>query len=174
MVNGTRIREAVGVFEDMEDLRKAVSELEGTQFSRESISMLGNKNDIEKQFGLPEIPPALAENNRDAPRQPPIRTEEKAIGLGVMIGSCSFIAVTGTLLATGADVDISIILTATIAGGVIGYLLAKITEKYFGRHIQKQIEKGGMVLWVKTHNAKREKIAYDILIKHGAKHVHIN
>src|SRR6056297_3331878 len=117
MVKVEKIREAVGVFEDMEALREAVTELESTKFRREDISVLGNKKDIEEQFGRPEVVPELVEDNPDAPRQPPIRTEEKSIGTGVMIGGGVYIGALGALLAAGAAVSVPAVIAAATIGG---------------------------------------------------------
>ena len=170
----SKVREAVGVFENIKSLDKAVTELEGAAFSRDTISMLGNRKSMKEKLGKPEVQPECVEDSSSAPRQVPLRTEEKAIGTGVIIGGGAYIGSVGILLAAGAATSIPAIITAAVIGAGAGGILAKILGGHFDKSISKQIEKGGLVLWVQTRDTEREKLACEILKKHGAKHVHIH
>ncbi|PCJ97479.1 MAG: hypothetical protein COA45_09410 [Zetaproteobacteria bacterium] len=169
-----RVKEAVGVFKDIDALNTAVEELERTAFSRDKISMLGNRDEIKKTFGQSEIKPELVEDNPEAPRRSPIHPEEKAIGAGIVIGGAAYIGAVGALLAGGAAVSVPAVLTAAVIGGGGGGVIASILGHNFDLNIKKQIEMGGTVLWVQTLGPKREKIACDILKKNGATHIHIH
>lgn len=173
-MNGTGMREAVGIFTDMDALEEAISELEQTAFGREDISILGNKEDLKEKFGRPEVRPERVEDDPDAPRQTPVRMEERAVGTGAMIGGGAYLGAVGALLAAGAAVTIPAVITAAAIGGGSAGILARILGGSFDEHLEKQIEKGGVVLWVKTIDEEHEKKAGDILKKHGARHVHIH
>lgn len=174
MRNVNKVREAVGVFQSMEKLREAVNELETKGFPRDAISMLGNKKEVEEKFGRPEVEPEIAENNPRAPRQPPIRKEEKAIGTGVIIGISTFIPAVVVMLATAPPVNIPAVTLAALMGAGVGLVIQKLLDKYFSSHIKKQIKKGGIVLWVRAGEAKRTTRAQEILRKHGAKYIHVS
>jgi len=52
--------------------------------------------------------------------------------------------------------------------------LAKLVGKHHSDYLQKQIEQGGLLLWVNTTEPKYEKRAVEILRKHSAQDVHIH
>ncbi len=174
MAETGKLREAVGVFEDTDALNKAVEELEHTKFAREDISILGTREDIREKFGEPEVRPEAVEDNPEAPRSVPVRPEEKAIGSGAAIAGGAYLGAVGALLASGAAVAVPAVLTAAAIGAGGGGLLTKILGDKFNDETEKQIQKGGMVLWVLTRSAETEAAASEILRKHGAKHVHIH
>lgn len=174
MTKPGKIREAVGVFDNADALDEAIAELETTAFSRETISVLGNQAAITEKFGASEIRPEDAEDNPEAPRQVPVHREERAIGTGVAIGGGAYLGAMSALLAAGAAISIpAIIAAAAIGGGGTG-VLRKVLGGRFDKHIEKQIEKGGLILWVQTQNEDQEEAACDILEKYGAKHVHVH
>ncbi len=169
-----KVSEAVGVFDDVEALSEAVTELEHTAFSRETLSVLGDAKAIEEKFGKPVVNPDKAAEDPDAPRRPPVRTEEKSIGTGAIIGGGAYIGAVGALLTAGAAVTVPAVITAAALGGGGGGLLAKMLGDRYGSEIEDQIEKGGLVLWVQTRDKDREELACHILKKHGAHNVHVH
>jgi len=170
-------REAVGVFDDLEKLDKAVSELEISKFARHDISVLGNKEKVEERFGQKNVKPEWLEDNPNAPRGISVRPEEKTIGASVMVGVPAYIG--GCIAAIAVNpaphlvllgaVASGSVLGALIGGAIVFFLNQKITKR-----INRQIQKGGLLLWVRTPGPQREKIALDILRKHGARHVHLH
>lgn len=171
------IREAVGLFDDITSLQEAVRTLENTAFPRQDISVLGNRKDIEEKFGAKAVAPAVVEDNPDAPRQSPVRTEEQVIGAGALVGGAAYVGAVAAAIAAGA-VSIPATLFAVALGGgsgaAIGGALAKVLGDHYNHEIKEQIEKGGLVLWVRTPDEERENIACDIMQAHGAKHVKVH
>lgn len=170
-------REAVGLFEDIEDLQEAVRELEGTAFPRDAISVLGTRREIEEKFGETAVNPDIAEDDPDSPRQPPIRPEEEVIGAGALIG-CSayvggvaFVMIAPPLSIAGTAVAV---LLGACGGAALGVVLVKIIREHMNKNIAAQVDKGGLLLWVKTPDPERENIACEILQHHGAKHVKVH
>ena len=60
------------------------------------------------------------------------------------------------------------------AGGLIGSVLAKWLGDHHAHHLQEQIERGGLLLWVRTRDPAREERAIDILGKYSAEKVHVH
>lgn len=168
------IREAVGVFDDIQKLEDAVAELESTAFSREMISVLGSENDMEKHFGQAEVPPQMVEDDPDVPRGSPVRTEEKRIGTSAFVGGGMYAGAISALLAAGAAVSVPAVLVAAAIGGGSAGLLSRILGHRLGEHIEKQIKAGGLVLWVRVDDAENEALARQIMESHGAKDIHVH
>lgn len=78
-------------------------------------------------------------------------------------------AVGGPLTAT-----IAASLAAGGAGAAIGSVLAAMLGKHHADYLQKQMEHGGLLLWVRTRDAQHEKKAKDILSKLSAHDVHVH
>ncbi len=173
----TKIREAVGIFANEESLDAAVSELEATAFPRHDISILGSKKMLKKAFGSDVIDPRKAENDPEVPRGIPVMPEEKALGAAALVGCCAYIGGCIAAVATNSMSDavlLSFITGGSMLGGIIGIATVAIIRAVLKRDIEKQIKKGGLVLWVHTPEEKFEKIASFILKKHGGKHIHIH
>ena len=77
------INETVGVFDNMHSLNEAIAELEVTAFPRQDISILDER--AARNEGIIMDGKAMADDP-EAPRTILIRPEEKAIGVGVIIG----------------------------------------------------------------------------------------
>jgi hypothetical protein len=171
------IREAVGLFDNISSLQDAVRALENTAFPRQDISVLGNRKDIEEKFGSKAVSPAVAEDNPEAPRQSPVRTEEQVIGAGALVGSAAYIGAVAAAIAAGAVSVPATIAAVALGGGsgaLAGGILAKVMGDHYTQEIKEQVDKGGLLLWVRTPDEEREHIACDIMQAHGAKHVKVH
>ncbi len=169
-----KVREVVGIFDDKDNLDGAIAELEVTAFSREMISILGTKEAIEKRFGAPEIKPEKAQNKEDVPRMPPVRPEEKGVGAGAAISGGIAAGMVGAVIAAGAAVTVPALVTAAAIGGGSGAILAKTLGDYFDEQVEKQINEGGLLLWVQIHSAEQEEKARAIMVKYGAEKIHVH
>lgn len=172
-----QIREAVGIFDNQVNLDKAVSELEATEFPRHDISVLGTQSEVKEKFGSRTISPDKVENDMEAPRNISVRPEEKTIGGSVLVAVPAYLGGCAGLLAVNPASNF-VMLVAVAVGSGLGVLLGAtalmVIRQHLRKRIDKQIRKGGLLLWVKTLDAKREEKAKNILRKHGARHVHIN
>ncbi len=89
---------------------------------------------------------------------------------------------TGAGAGAGAGASTAVSIPATLvavalgggSGAAIGGALAKALGDHYNHEIKEQIEKGGLVLWVRTPDEERENIACDIMQAHGAKHVKVH
>jgi hypothetical protein len=59
-------------------------------------------------------------------------------------------------------------------GGMIGSLLAGWLGEEDGRALQDQVDRGGLLLWVRTWDAADEERAVRILKAHSGDHVHVH
>lgn len=170
-------KEIVGVFMSKDDLQNAIRELEGTAFPRQDISVMGTRGELERVFGAKVVPPEFAIDNPDTPRQAPSRPEERTIGAAGMIGGTAYVGAMAMALAAGAVTFPAIVSAAVIGGiggGTLGAILTKLLGDRYNRHLEQQVEKGGLLLWVRTPDSEREDLANRILITNNAYGVHVH
>ena len=168
-------REAVGLFLSGHDLQEAIRSLEGAAFPRQDISIMGGRAELERVFGAKVIPPEFAIDNPDTPRQAPARPEEQTIGAAGMIGGTAYVGAMALAITAGAVTFPAIISAAVIGGiggGTLGAVLTKLLGNRYNRHIEEQINKGGLLLWVRTPDLEREDLANRIMITNNAYQVH--
>lgn len=176
MNNTKTTREAVGIFNDNEKLQEAINELCTAHFERYDISVLGNEAAIKEKFKQYRNPHELVDNPQ-TPRSINIAPEEMGVAQGAVIGGGILVGVVAALTAAGG-VALPSTIPATVigitAGSVIGSALAKLVGDTYLESLQKQIDKGGLIIWVRTTDENREKVACGILKNHGAEDVHIH
>jgi hypothetical protein len=174
----TMIREAVAAFTDADALEAAVSDLQGNGFNRADISFLardGFEGHLKKDYGDMR----RAEDDPTAPRDPVIdetdirqrRTLEVSTATVIAgFAAAGFTVMTGgaTLLAAGAA-------AAAMAG--VGGGAALVGKAYGEGHqtfLQEQLDRGGILLWVRTPDAAAEARAKQILERHAGHDVHMH
>lgn len=172
-----KVREAVGVFRDLKHLEEAVRELESTAFPRDSITVLGAQKDVSTAFGRKPVTMERMEDDPRTPRRVPLRPEEKTIGAALMIGCAVYIGVVAGLLATGSSplhITIAAVLLGGCAGAAIGGVIVELIVKKMSRNIEREVGHGGLILWVRTPDPVRERLACEIMRNHGARHVRVH
>ncbi len=170
-------REVVGLFTNMQEVQDTIRDLEGTAFPRQDISVMGRRRELEKVFGSRTVDPEIAMNNASTPRQAPARPEEKTIGTAAMIGGSAYIGAMAAALAAGAVTFPALVGAAAIGGlggGSLGAFLTRLMGDRYNRHVGEQIEKGGLLLWVRTPDSEKEEIAKQIMVSRGGYDVHIH
>lgn len=161
-------REAVGIFTDESALAEAIAELENTSFPRHDISVL--------PAGQP-INARRAEDDPNAPRTIMIRPEERTIASGVIIGGGAYAgAMTAALMTAGASFAayVFMIFFGMLAGASLGGLIVYGLAVRFRKAWDITVSSGGTVLWVRTPGPEEERLAIQIMRRHGAQDVHIH
>jgi len=173
------VREAVGVFDDAEKLQEAIDELMSSGFDRAELSLLASEAAVEAKLGHMYRKANEVEDDADVPRAAYVSTESVGdaegavigglmyVGAGVLMGPVAFAG--GTLAAVTAAAA-----AGMGAGGLIGSFLAKFLGDQHGHHLQEQLDHGGLLLWVRTWDAKDEKRAVEILARHSGRDVHVH
>lgn len=177
MSDNTHLKEAVGIFSNINDLDAAVEDLESSHFARQDISVLGSTDKIEEKFGRRSIDYKQLQDHPDAPRGISLRPEEKTIAAGFMIGVPAYLG--GCMAALAVNPATNLVLLSAVAigsliGAGIGGAATFMLRRRIMNNINEKIRKGGLLLWVRTGGPNREKIALDILKRNGGRHVHIH
>jgi hypothetical protein len=172
----TTAREAVAVFDDVSELDAAVEELHKAGFRRGEISLLATEHAVQKKLGHRYERVEELEDNPEAPRVSYKTPAALGESEDVLIGSLTYlpaVVAAGTVVASAGIVAAAVTGTA-LAGALIGTVLARWLDKHHAEHLQEQLERGGLLLWVRTRDAKAERRALEILARHSAHDVHIH
>ncbi|MBK8174277.1 MAG: hypothetical protein IPK66_03050 [Rhodospirillales bacterium] len=173
------VREAVGVFHRWQDLQSAVDALLNRGFDRSELSLLASEETVHQKLGHVY---RRVEELEDDPAVPRVcfvgrdsLTEGKASTIGAL-GYVGAVAAVGAVVASGGTLAWTIL--AAIAAGGSGAMLGGIFARTLGRHragdIEAQLNKGGLLLWVRTRDAEQEAKATSILAGNNATDVHMH
>src|ERR671910_218840 len=172
----TAVTEAVAVFHDVSDLDAAVGELRAAGFGHDDISLLATEQAVNRKLGHRY---ERVEELEDDPAAPRIAYRTRA-SLGEsedrLIGSLTYlpaVVAAGTVVASAGVVAAAVTGTA-IAGALIGTVLARWLDQHQAEHLQEQLDRGGLLLWVRTPDPETQQRALAILTRHSAHDVHIH
>ncbi len=176
MTTDVTVREAVAVIEDVDSLEAVVEELQAAGFSAADISLLAGHATVENKLGRmyerveeladdPSAPRAAFVSNRT------VEQREKMV-VGSMATLPTLIAA-GTVVASAGAVAAAIAGTA-VTGALIGKVLAHWMDKRHAKWLEEQLERGGILLWVRTPDELRERQALQVLGRYAAHDIHIH
>lgn len=169
--------ELVGLFQSEEQLEQAMNGLTSAGWHRAALSMLGQRDTIipEHVDGRPE---ELADD-REAERQDPVSDTDVRQGRAMtagMAGVAAAFAASGATIMTGGGA-LAAIVGAAVAGGGAGTLveaLGRKVSKQRKHFLEEQLERGGILLWVKIDTPEGERRAREIFEKCGASNIHLH
>ena len=155
------VREAVGVFNRPEDFQDAIDELLSSGFHRAELSLLASEHAVEEKLGHRYEKVDALEDDPRVPRTAYVSTEAIGGAEGAVIGALMYVGATaaaGAILVSGGTLAAAIaaMVVGGGAGGLIGAILAKWIGDHHGQYLQQQMEHGGLLLWVRTWDAKRK------------------
>lgn len=179
MAEHDTIREAVAVFTDAEAFEAAIEDLESAGFDRAEISLLASPEAIDDKLGHRYEKVRSLGDDPDTPRAAYVETESVGSGEGSLIGGLTYVP---AVTAAGAVVTSGGALAAAVAaavgfggaGAALGTALASWLGRQHADNIQAQLERGGLLLWVRTRDAEHEQRALAILSRHGGADAHVH
>lgn len=174
-----RTREAVGVFHDWKSLQAAVDELLNTGFDRSELSLLAGDKAVEEKLGHIYEKVRELEDDPAVPRAAFVGRDSLTEGRAGIIGGLVYIgavAAIGAVVASGGTLAAAIAAAAVAggSGGVLGTLAARWLGRDRAREIQGQIDRGGLLLWVRVRDPAHEERAVAVLNRHAADDVHVH
>jgi hypothetical protein len=172
-------REAVGMFHDEKGLRSAADALMISGFDRSYLSLLASDKAVDDKLGHHYERVAELEDDPDVPTQAYVGSDSRAEAQGAIVGGLVYvgaIASIGAIVASGGTMAAALIgaVLAGGAGGALGTVLARLLSTHHAANLETQLQRGGLLLWVRTPDAEHEQRAIDILRKHGAEDVHVH
>jgi hypothetical protein len=165
--------EVVGVFDDVDSFQRAIDALLTAGFDRAEISLLAGEHAVEEKLGHAFRKVTDLEDDASVPRAAYISTETRGDAEGGLIGGLVYIgavAAAGAIVATGGTLAAAIGAAAMAggAGALIGSVLADLVGRHHAQYLQEQLDRGGLLLWVRTWNDENERRAMEILSRHSA------
>lgn len=173
------VREAVGVFHRSEDLQGAIDELLQSGFHRAELSLLASERAVSEKLGHRYRKVSSLEDDPVVPRAAYVSPEAIGGAEGGLIGVLMYVgavAAAGAIVASGGTLTAAILAAALSGGfgGLVGSLLAAWLGEEHGRVLQDQVDRGGLLLWVRTWDAADEERAMRILKSHSGDDVHVH
>jgi hypothetical protein len=148
-------------------------------FSRFDLSMVASDEAVREKLGNRFWTSQGLEDNPDAPRTAFV--SEEAIGEleGSVIGGFVFL---GSAIAMAAlltpEATAAASIAAAVAGGTPGAVIGGLIARRIGRrhedYYARQIERGGILLWVRCTDAEKERRATEIMKGHSGRDVHVH
>lgn len=173
------VREAVGVFDNFETLEAAIDELESSGFDLAELSLVASEETVEEKLGHQYEKVADVEDDTAVPREAYVATESFGDAAGGLIGGLMYVgavAAGGAVIAAGGPLAAAIAGATMVggAGGLIGAILAMWMSDHHAEYLQEQLDRGGLLLWIRTWDDADEKRATEILSRHSAHDVHVH
>lgn len=169
--------EVVGVFHTADDFEAAIEELLSSGFDRAQLSLLASERAIEDKLKHRYRSVAELADDPTVPRTAYVSTAAVGDAQGALIGGLTYVGATsaiGAVVMSGGALA-AILVAAIVAGGagtLLGSILARLVGQHHAENLNKHIERGGLLLWVRAWEAEDEAIAISILRKHGGGDVH--
>jgi hypothetical protein len=169
--------EVVAIFHAPEEFENAIDELLSSGFDRAQLSLLASREAVSKKLDHRYRPAGEMEDDPSVPRAAFVSSAAIGDAKGGLIGGLAYV---GATLAAGVVVVAGGALAATIAaaavaggaGGLAGSVLARWLGDHHAAYLERQIENGGLLLWVRAWTAEDEARATQILGKHSGDDVH--
>lgn len=173
------VREVVGIFNRSDELQNAIDELLGSGFHRTELSLPASEHAVVKKLGHPYEKTSELADNSHVPRAAYVSTAIVGGAKGAMIGALMYVSATavgGIIFASGGTVEAIIyaMVLAGCAGGLFGIILALWIGHNHAQYLHEQIDHGGLLLWVRTRDAEKEKRAIHVLTRHSGRDVHLH
>jgi len=173
------IREAVGVFKTDDELQGAIDELMSSGFDRAELSLVASEHVVEEKLGHKYDKVTAVEDDPEIPRACYVSPESLGAAEGALISGLMYVgavAAAGAVLVSGGPLATAIAGMALAGGGgaLVGSHFARLVGDRHAEYLQEQLERGGLLLWVRTWNADDERRAVDILKRHSGADVHVH
>lgn len=176
--NENEVREVVGVFDSQKSMQNAIDDLMNAGFDQSEISLLASPKDVDRKLGR-RVGVEELEDNWDAPRRAYVSPESIGDAQGMIISILVYVGAIGAaaLLASWGGVSSSVLIGGVFAGaafGVLGYCIAKLLGKYQTRYITAQLNRGGLLVWVRAWDSDHERQAMEIFSRNAGHDVHVH
>jgi outer membrane lipoprotein SlyB len=173
------IREAVGVFHESDTLQEAIDELLSSGFDRAEISLLAGQNAVKVKLGHSYRKVTELEDDPRVPRTAYVSLESLGDAEGGLIGGLMYVGAVvagGAVVASGGTLAGAFLAAAMAgsAGGLVGSALGKLIDYHHADYLQRQLDKGGLLLWVHVRDLEHEQRAKRILERHSGEDVHVH
>jgi hypothetical protein len=172
-------REAVGICTSADDLQAAIDELLNSGFHRAELSLLAGQDAVNEELGSRFANVRAVADDPVVSRTAYVSPEAIGDAQGGIVGGLVYAGATvaaGAVVVSGGTIVAAIVAATLVggAGGLVGALLAKWLGDNHAHYLQTQVDRGGLLLWVRTRTANAEERAVNVLKKHSSRDVHVH
>src|SRR5689334_16105151 len=153
------VREAVAVLQDVGALEAAVAALRAAGFAEGDVSLLAGRDAVESKLGHMYRRVEELEDDPAAPRTAFVALENLGDREDRVVSSLTVLPTliaAGTVVASAGAVAAAVVGTA-VAGATLGTVLSHFMNKSQADWLQEQLDRGGLLLWVRTPTPERER-----------------
>jgi hypothetical protein len=148
-------------------------------FHRAELSLLAGEDAVNDKLDGHYVSVGAAADDPAIPRTAYVSPEAIGDAQGGMVGGLVYagaIVAAGVIAVSGGTIAATVIAATLVggAGGLVGSILAKWLGDNHAHYLQTQIDRGGLLLWVRTRDTKAENRATDILKRHSSRDVHVH
>ncbi len=167
MTNGYP-KQAIAVLGSIEDLESTLDRLHECDFDQDRISVLARKEviagKIDREHSMIDAARLVDASSRDAPISKIEMNELRAVMISLPAYVGAVVAATAAIASGGIMLPVIVATAAGGAGGALfGGLLSSFLDQRRADYFDRQLEAGGIVLWVMLDHAEDEAKALDIL-----------
>jgi len=171
------LREVVAVFDTPETLQEAIDDLLTSGFDQADLSLLATVETVDERLGHSFDAVAELADSATTPRAAYVSTDSIGVAQGALVGVLAYIgalAAAAAAIAAGGAMPLAIAGAALGGGGgaFLGVYLAHRLSQHHDRYLGDQLKRGGLLLWVRAWEDKREQQASEILARHAGRNVH--
>jgi hypothetical protein len=173
---GPKVREAVAVFDDVGSMEAAVEDLRAAGFKDDDVSLLAGHDTVEAKLGHRYERVEELEDEPEAPRKAFVSLKNVRERESWVVSTLTYLPTliaAGTVVASAGAVAAALTGTA-VAGATIGTALAHWMDRRHAEWLQRQLDRGGILLWVRTPDEARERQALEVLTRYSAHDVHVH
>ena len=172
------MKEISGIFSDKKSLDKAVEKISGYGVLKDHISLLAREGEIKKKL-LNDYSSVLElQDRQDIPRIRYI-SEKSLFALESNLLTAIFYIGAAAAIIIGISINKPVILDlvmAFVSGFFMmffGMFISGILRKRHGDYIERKLDKGGLLFWIKVDDRANIKSIYRTLRKNSAKNVKV-
>jgi hypothetical protein len=175
-----KVREAVGVFRSRQQIEEAITTLLRADFDRADIDLMASAQAVREKLGGAYVAVEELADVPYVPRKSFIAREDVTTIVAAVAGILTYIGATAAatvVVASGGAVALAAV-AALVGGGLTGgtgaFLIHQIVDQQWGDELETLMEAGGLVVWVRVHNDRQERLAVDILRSLGGEAVRVH
>jgi hypothetical protein len=180
IIERMREREVTGILSSRETLDAVIDDLFLAGFDRADIDVSGGIDELQQRVGMTEIPAPELADLPQAPRRAFIWPEDIGFTVGLvssLVGFGAAVAAAGSVVLSGGEPGNAIgwgLGAGIVAGGITALAVWRYLKRKQEAELLAQMATGGFILWVRVKSPGEETQAQDILLRHGAKAVHVH
>ena len=180
VIERAKVREAAGVFRSREQIDEAITALLRAGFDRADIDLMASAQAIREKLGGSYVAVEELADVPNVPRKSFIAREDVTTMVAAVAGILTFIGATASataVVASGGAVALAAaaaLLGGGLTGGTGAFLIHQFVDEQWGDELETLMEVGGLVLWVRVHNAEQERRAVEILRSLGGEAVRVH